>query len=245
MISWTFNTLVFHPLYNLFVLLMDIPYIDAGLAVILFTLLVRSILIPLSKQAEATQIKMQKIQPEYDALKEKYKDNKETLALEMMKLYKENKINPFAGFILILIQLPILIALYWIFYNTGLPNIKLEILYSFIPSPSNVSPFLFGFIDITLAKNLVLALLAAALQILHVQIAMPKQKNLSQPGTSMKDDFVRSMRIQSIFITPIITFFIAYNLPAVISIYFITGSLFSIFQSLYIKKAIYKEPVKS
>ena len=74
---------------------------------------------------------MKKIQPEIDEIKLKYKDNKQEQALKTMNLYKEKGVNPFSGVFLAFIQLPILIALYMVFYKGGLSQIHLDTLYSF------------------------------------------------------------------------------------------------------------------
>jgi len=86
-------------------------------------------------------------------------NDKQKQAAATMALYKERGVNPFSGFLLILIQIPIIIALYQIFLKNGLPVIETGILYSFVPAPENVSISFLGLIDIT-KKSLFLALLA-------------------------------------------------------------------------------------
>ncbi|MBN1333807.1 MAG: membrane protein insertase YidC, partial [Synergistales bacterium] len=82
-----------------------------GIAIILLTLIVRILLHPLSHKQMVGMQKMQKLQPRIKTLQEKYKDDKETLNREIMSLYKENKVNPAAGCLPLLVQLPILILL--------------------------------------------------------------------------------------------------------------------------------------
>lgn len=83
-----------------------------GLAIILFTLLIRLALHPLNKKQITSMKSMQAIQPEIEKLKKKYKDDQQTFQLKTMELYKEKGINPAAGCLPLLIQMPILIALY-------------------------------------------------------------------------------------------------------------------------------------
>lgn len=83
-----------------------------GLAIILFTLLIRLALHPLNKKQITSMKAMQEIQPEVEKLKKKYKDDQQTLQMKTMELYKERGINPAAGCLPLLIQMPILIALF-------------------------------------------------------------------------------------------------------------------------------------
>ena len=99
---------------------------DVGLAYVLailtFTVIIRLLILPFNiKSAKSTQ-GMQKLQPELKKLQEKYKDDKEKLGAETMKLYKENNVNPAGGCLPALLPLPILMALYWVFM--GIENIN-------------------------------------------------------------------------------------------------------------------------
>src|ERR1700741_4052054 len=93
-----YHAIVFNPLYNGLIGLMDLfPWMDAGIAVIVFTIIVRLILFPLSKKAIVTQVKMKEIQPQIDKLRETMKDDREGQTVKMMQLYKENKVSPFSS----------------------------------------------------------------------------------------------------------------------------------------------------
>ncbi|MEM2936389.1 MAG: YidC/Oxa1 family membrane protein insertase, partial [Candidatus Bathyarchaeia archaeon] len=83
-----------------------------GIAIILLTLLVKLVLLPLTIKQTRSMIAMQKIQPEIKKLQEKYKDDRERLSQEMMKFYKENKVNPLGGCLPLLLQLPVFFALF-------------------------------------------------------------------------------------------------------------------------------------
>lgn len=235
--SYLFNLFFYQPLYNGLVLLIDIlPWVDIGVVVVLFTCVVKLVLFPLSKKSVLTQIKMKEIQPELDAIKEKYKDNKQEQALKVMALYKERKINPFSGILLIFIQIPIIFALYFVFLKGGLPNIKTDLLYSFVKVPSSVSALFLGFMDIT-QKSYAMAFLAALTQFFQVRFAMPKVKKTTPNQPSFKDDLAKSMSVQMKYILPVIIFFIARGLPAVVALYWTTSNLFTIGQELYLRRA--------
>jgi len=88
-----------------------------GLAIILLTILVRILLHPLSHKQMVSMQKMQKLQPRIKVLQEKYADDKESLNKEIMQLYRQNKVNPAAGCLPLLVQLPILILLFRVLLN--------------------------------------------------------------------------------------------------------------------------------
>ena len=141
-----FHTIFYQPVYNLTVFFIDVlPGGSVALAVILTTVVVKFILFPLTKKALLTQIKMREIEPQMDSLKKKYKDDKQAQGKAMLDLYREAKVNPFASIIVLIIQIPVIIALYWIFYKGGLPEINSDILYSFLGIPDSVSMSFFIF----------------------------------------------------------------------------------------------------
>src|SRR5689334_16445665 len=107
-----FETILIQPLYNGFIYLVDIsPGGDVGLAIIILTVLVRAVFYPAFAASIRTQMGMQAAQAEIDEINKKYKDDSAERARQTMALYKEKKIRPFAGFIALLVQLPIFIAL--------------------------------------------------------------------------------------------------------------------------------------
>jgi len=133
MLSFLFNTLIYNPLYNALVFILDVlPAIDVGIAVILLTIIVKLILFPLSRKAVHTQIELRALAPELESIKKQHKDNPQQQAQLTMKMYKEHGINPFSGFLLIFVQLPVIFALYFIFLRGGLPDINIDILYPFL-----------------------------------------------------------------------------------------------------------------
>jgi YidC/Oxa1 family membrane protein insertase len=88
-----------------------------GIAIILLTIVVRLLLYPLSQKQMVSMARMQKLQPRMKMLQEKYSGNKEKLNEEMMRLYKENNVNPMAGCLPLLVQLPIMIVLFQVLMN--------------------------------------------------------------------------------------------------------------------------------
>jgi YidC/Oxa1 family membrane protein insertase len=238
--SYIFHLFFYNPLYNgLILLLGTLPIADVGIAVILFTALVKLILFPLSAQSVKTQMKMKQVQPALDVLKEKYKDNKEKQAQELMNFYKVNGINPFSGVLLLFIQIPIIFALYFIFLKGGLPNINTAILYEFVKNhiPSGVNMEFLGLFDIS-KPQVVLAIIAGISQFAQVQFSVPAVKKVDNP--SFKDDMARSMNVQMRYILPLFIFIIALKVSGAVALYWITSNLFIIGQELYMRQTIKK-----
>lgn len=234
-----FKNVLLEPLYNALIGIINfLPmWADVGIAVIILTIIVRLILLPLSLKAVRTQVKMKIVQPKLKALQEKYKTNREELGRAMMALYKEEKLNPFASIGLVLIQIPILLALYWVFVGTGLPAIRTDLLYSFINIPDNINMNFLGLADMGANKNLTLALIAAVSQFFQVKFAMPKPMAPADPNKpTFQEDLARSMSVQMKYIFPVITFFISYTLTAVVGLYWIVSNLFTIGQEIYVRK---------
>lgn len=102
------------PLGKLLLFIYNISFHNYGLAIIIFTLIIRLALMPLTFKQYQSTAKMQKLQPQLNEIQKRYKDDKEKLNQEMMKLYQENNYNPASGCLPMLIQLPIIMSLYWV-----------------------------------------------------------------------------------------------------------------------------------
>lgn len=224
------STLFYIPVYNALVFIIDkMPGHSAGLAVIVLTFIIRIVLFPLSKSSIKTQIQMKKIEPEVAQLKKDIKD-RQAQAQALMKLYKEKGIKPFSGFILLLIQLPILIGLYRVF-NSGLPVIDTSILYSYI-NPYVSPTMVFLGIDL-MKKSFLLAILAVVTQFIQINLALPKSTKPKE--SSFQGDLAHSMNMQMRYILPLIMFPIAL-VSSVIALYLISSNIFMIFQELFVKR---------
>lgn len=205
-----------------------IPGHDFGLAIIILTVLIRLLLWPLASQSIRSQKAMQEIQPELNALKEKYKNNRAEQAKAMMELYKTKKINPASGCLPILIQLPVLIALYWAFLN-GLKSPIGHLLYPFVNFSNHINPMFLGLINLS-QKSAGLAILAGALQYWQTKMLMTK-KRAAEPS-----DFSSMMNKQMLYMMPVLTVFIAYSLPSALALYWVASTAFTIVQQYFIAK---------
>lgn len=239
MFSSIWHLFFFDPVYNGLIFFVDIvPGGDVGIAVILITITVKAILFPLSIKAAKTQKVIKEIDPQIKEIKKNLTDKQEQ-ARAIMLLYKTSGINPFASILLMFIQIPIVIALYFAVASGGgvsLPATNIDLLYSFIPKPETVSMLFLGIIDIT-QKSIPLALLAGLFQFGHGYLAFPPLKpRVEGEKANMKDDFARSLQIQMKYVMPIIIIFAAYTLSAIIGLYFVVSSITAIIQELLIRK---------
>ncbi len=242
MLGDIFSTVLYQPLYNGLILLMDVlpVWADAGVAVILFTIIVKLILFPLSKKSVSTQLKMKALQPALAELKEKHKNDRQKQAEATMKLYRDRDINPLSGLFLILIQLPIIITLYWVFLKSGLPEVNMDLLYSFIPPPETINMDFFGQINLG-EKSYLLALVASVTSFFQIRYSMPKLQPSLDGKKTFKDDLARSMNVQMRYVFPVVIFFVAYNISGAVALYWATSNMFTIAQELVIRKQV-KEP---
>jgi YidC/Oxa1 family membrane protein insertase len=240
MFSYIWHTFFFDPVYNSLVFFIDvIPGGDVGLAIIATVLLVKTILLPISIKAVQTQKAMREIEPKLKEIKEKYKDNRQEQAQVMMGVYKEAGMNPFASIMLIFLQIPIIIALYFAVSNGGgipLPDINIDLLYSFVAEPLHITMNFIGLVDIT-EKSILLALGAGITQYFHVHLTMPKlppKEEGAEPN--MKDDFMRNMQVQMKYVMPVLIAVIAYTISAAIALYFLVSNLTTIAQEYFVRK---------
>lgn len=224
-----FKTFVYIPLYNILILILNIDWIDAGIATIILTVLVKFLLYPISKKATITQIKMSEKEPELNQIKEKYKNNQEQ-AIKVMEFYKTNKINPFSGILAMFIQIPIIISLYYIFLKSGLPNVDTNLLYSFIGIPDQISMNFLGFFDIS-KQSVFLAILAAVSSFVQMHLA-PTSSSLDQKNESFSKIMAKQMK----FTMPFIVFFISWKISGVVALYWFVSNVTGIIQDYYIKK---------
>lgn len=239
-----FKVILFIPLYNLLIFITSvIPGADLGLAIILLTILVKIIIFPLYTKSVRTQIKMKAIEPKLKEIKEKYKDNLPEQSRLTMELYRQEKINPFSTIVVLLIQIPIIISLFYVFQDSF--KIHADLLYSFVSAPSQINTHFLGWFDLTSSKNIILSVLTGLSQYVQVSFSLPPRvatdKNKSKPGQSFKDDLMKSMDLQMRYFMPLITVFIAFTLPSAIALYWVTSNSFSAIYELVVIKKIKKE----
>ncbi len=240
MISTFFNAVFYDPIYNALVALMAlVPGGDVGVAVILLTIVIRLILLPFSLSAARTQRTMKVLEPKIKELKEKHKGDKEKEALETLSLYREAKVNPFASILTVFIQIPVLLALFWVFSYESFTALNAVRLYAFTPTPPAVSLEFLGFISV-IGKSMVLAVLAGVTQFIQAHMALSGTMKPSD-AKGMQNDFQRIMGMQLKYVFPFLIATISYTTSGAIAIYFITTNLAGSLQEWYLRRAIAAE----
>ena len=228
-----FNTVLYQPLFNALVFLYNyLPGNDFGIAIIVLTILIRLILYPLSSKGIKSQKALANIQPKIKEIQEKYKQDKEKQTKELMELYKKEKINPFSGCLPLLIQLPIIIALYRVFWG-GLDPEKLNLLYGFISSPGQIDSIFLGFLNLA-NPNIILAILVGTAQFIQIKIISQKPKKTT--SNSKRGGFAEEMQKQMQYFMPVFIVLILWRLPSALGLYLLTTTLFTIFQQYIIVK---------
>ncbi|MFA6533576.1 MAG: YidC/Oxa1 family membrane protein insertase [Patescibacteria group bacterium] len=232
-----YNLVLYQPLFNLLVWLYNtIPGHDFGLAVIALTVIIKLVLYPFSLQSIRAQKAMQQLQPKLEELKKKYKDNKEKLSVEMMNLYRAEKVNPLSSCLPVLIQLPFLIAVYQVF-RRGLSNGSFEILYPFVANPGTINASFLGLVDLS-KPQVVLAVLAGAAQFWQakmLQVKPPPQGKNGQPIAGAKDENMMAiMNKQMLYMMPLMTVFIGFSLPGGLTLYWLVTTVLTVFMQLFL-----------
>jgi YidC/Oxa1 family membrane protein insertase len=238
-------TLIFlQPILNLLVWLYNVvPGHDIGIAIILLTIIVKAILYPLTAKQIKQQRALQEVQPKIQEVREKFKNDKEAQARELMQLYSREKVNPAASCLPLLIQLPVFIALYQAL-TLGLGSKSLDLLYSFVANPQSIDTRLFGFLDLS-HPNYFLAIAAALVQFVQTRqiLKPPANASITSPPPEVakvpgaKDEAMATMmNKQMMYLMPIMTAFIGFSLPGGLTLYWLVMSLLTVLQQWWFLK---------
>lgn len=187
------------------------PGYSYGLSIILFTAIIKILLLPINIKQTKSQAKMQEIQPAMQELQKKYKNDPQKQQQELSKLYKEAGANPLGGCLPLLIQMPIFFAMYAIIKNLNLKEVH--------------EGFTFLVPNLNATNNYVLAILSAVMSYLSMAIMMPKGDN-AQAKTANTTNMV--MTVFSGFIT--------LSVPSALGVYWVSNSFFQVLQTLFMKK---------
>lgn len=232
-----FHTLFYEPIYNLIVVVLTIvPLHDIGAAIVIVTLIVKGLLLPLNLSALRTQYMMKKIEPEMKKIKELQKKDAPTASKAMIDLYRKEKINPFSSLFAMILQIPVFFALYFVF-SKGLfsdPNS----LYSFITFPDTLHTHAFGLFDVT-KRNSIIAILAGVSSFF---LAKRQTEGMGESSNnkeeSFQDHFMKSMKLQMMYVIPAIVTFSGMFLPAALSLYWFISNIASYGLDVYMKNTL-------
>ena len=229
-----FDTILYAPFFNFLVFLYNtVAFHDFGAAIILLTLIIRLVLSPLSIKTFKSQRALSELQPKIKEVQERFKNDPQKQTREVMNLYKQQKVNPFSGCLPLLIQLPILIALYRVSI-AGFEESSLSVLYSFISRPDFLNSTSLGFIDLT-KRSVFLSLVAGAAQFFQTKLSMSSQKK-STFTKDQKNDPLTAMNQQMLYFFPLITIIVSMSFPAGLPLYWIATTVFSILEQSYVSR---------
>ena len=262
-----FDVVIVQPILNfLMAIYAIVPGGDFGVSVVIFTIVLRFALWPLAKKQLHQAKAMRKMQPELKKIKEKYKNNSQAQGLAMMDLYKKHNISPFGSIGILLIQLPILIAIYRVVqifalyredlakYTYGFME-NIPVVKELITDPTHFNQNFLGFIDLTqhgissdgvVIGLVILSLLAAVMQYLLSKQMSPSTDNgkrlrdiLAEAGQGKEADQAELNAIvmrKMTKVMPVFLFFVMVSLPGALALYMATGNIVAYFQNASILK---------
>nr|MDD3720251.1 YidC/Oxa1 family membrane protein insertase [Candidatus Gracilibacteria bacterium] len=252
-ISKIFVGLFYAPLYNLTIFFLKLFNNSLGWAIIAITIIIRLLLVYPQHKMMVSQRKLQAIQPKIKAIQEKHKGNPQVLGVEMMKLYKDENVNPFGSCGLLLIQMPILLVIYRIFINIK-DYSNVYYVYNVLGT-YNLDGIAHNFFGIDLLgvgglTGIILGLLIAIIQFIQVKLSLihtnqnktgvvlEKKKDAKDYQSFMPDpEFLNKFMLYGL---PAMVGVFTYSLLAGVGIYWGISTTFTIIQQLIVNKIVKK-----
>lgn len=261
-----FDLFVVQPIFNLLLFIYSVvPYADFGIAVILFTIIIRFALWPIVVR-QLHQVKaMRKLQPELKKIKKAAKGNRQLESMQMLELYKKHEIKPFRSILILLIQLPIFIALFRVIqiftshreeiahFTYGFMH-NLPVVKELLANPDSFNHMFLGIIDITkpaIANGtiniflVILAIAAAFTQYIISKQTAPTTTDkrlrdvLAEAGDGKQPDQAELNAVmmgKMIKFLPFLMFFIMLSLPGALALYYVTSNVFAAIQQHFLLK---------
>jgi YidC/Oxa1 family membrane protein insertase len=237
------NTFILSPMVNVLIWIYNLIFHNFGLAIIIFTIVIRLITYPLTAQQLKSQQKMQELQgsKKWQEIQKKFKDDKEKLAQEQMKIYKEMGINPLGSCLPLIIQFPIMIGLYQSI-TLAMASAPIQLLnlsrnlYSFIPGSQLIplnSKFLWmnlGLPEIASPNALIIMGFAVPIMTIIVVLTTFLQSKLMTPVQANPGDQSGQMSKMMNLYMPVLMGWIAYSLASGLALYFIISNILGIAQ---------------
>lgn len=212
-----FDTIFYQPLVRALLFLYELQPAGLAGAVVLLTVIIRILLLPLNIKAIKSQKAMSRLQPKLKKIQKEYKDDKEKLGRETMALYREAGINPFSSIILLVVQTPILFALYRVFTR--------------VPTMEGIDPYFLG-LNLS-ASNAFFALAGAVFFFVQTKLTSPEVKAQDDSG------FQAMLQKQMQYFFPVFMFFVLIKVPSAIAFYFIISGLLSIAERYLVKTDLF------
>lgn len=219
------DTLLIQPLTATLLFFYNLFGGNLGLAIIALTVVLRILLVPLSLPALQSAKVQRELKPKLDKLKKKYKDDRQKLAQAQMGLFRQAGVNPLAGCLPQLLQIVILIALYRVFIGF-LTNGELNTQFM-VWDLSQRDPYL------------ILPLLAAATQLFLSRTMLPavsEEEAVAKATKEQSDDFATAMQKQNLYLFPLLTLVIGFQLPSGLMLYWFVASLIQFGQQWWVTR---------
>jgi YidC/Oxa1 family membrane protein insertase len=238
------ETIVIQPFVNVLLLINSLVH-NFGVSIILFTILIRLLTHPLTVQQFKATKAMQDLQedPRYKKIQEKYKNDRDKLAQEQMKLYQEKGIKPLGSCLPTIIQLPIILGLYQSVTRamaaSPLELFKLEnIIYPRLINAAELLPLENHFLWMDLGQPERVTIFGLSIPLLAIVVVATTflQSKLIQPPSSQNDQAAMMTKSMSIYM-PILMGFMAYSLASGLALYFLTSNVFGIVQYVVLGRA--------
>ena len=248
--SFIWNELILNPMLNGLLYLYSVLDQNFVLALTVFTVLIRVIMLPLNMRQQRSMLKTQEMQPTIKAIQEKYRDNPQKMQEEFQRI-GYNPAESLSGCLPLLIQMPVLIGLYRgiTFLLGATPQSLFELasrtysgidLVSLLPIDNR-----FLWMDLALPDpTFILPILVFGTMFIQNKFMTPATQNKSKDGKK-SDDPTAAMTQSMQYTMPIMFGFISLSFPAGLSVYFVLANIIGIFQSYYIREAMAPEKAQS
>ena len=250
--------LFFRPIFNFLLYLTTvIPGQNLGMAIIILTLIIRIILLLPNQKALRSQRAMMKIQPEIEAVKKKYQGNQEKISMETLALWKKHRVSPLGGCLPMLLQLPILIALFYV-VKTDFSPYEAHMVYNYFNYQDLVAvdTNFYGILDMQVINITWLPLLVGLMQYVQMKMSFSKYKSGKEQYSAGKEiidindaekeknirtataDTMQMMNKTMIYFMPIMIAFMVASLPSGVGLYLVISTLFGIGQQMVVNKNV-------
>lgn len=229
----------YKPIYNTLIYLAKImPDHNLGLAIILLTLIIRTILLIPSQKSMKSQARMQALQPKLEKIKEKHKGDQQKIATETMAAWKEARVNPMGSCMPLLLQFPFLIAIFYVVQD-GLNPDSTNLLYvSYTDfALKDIGTHFLG-LDLLRTNLYVLPLIIGALQFVQMKLAMHKANKHKKEGETKKNEMAIASNMM-IYIMPVMIAVFTASLPAGVGIYWGASTIYGIVQQIFVNKKVH------
>lgn len=236
-----YATFITRPFLNFLVFVASVlPGYDLGVAIILLTLAVKILLFIPTQHSLEGQKKMQLLQPQIEAMRKKHADDAVKMNQEIMKLWKENKINPMQSCLPLLLQFPVLIGLFHVIRDTHDLALSKHLLYSWFDGITWTFDTAFLGLDLTASHAWIFAPLLVIMQFVQMKltfyIADKKKAKKIDEATHQPDNPQDMQQKIMLYALPLMIGFFAFQVPSAVSVYWFVSTLFAIGQQLIVNR---------